>query len=31
VRSRKMRLTAGGYITVENRIITINKKPPARW
>ena len=24
-------LTAGGYITVENRIITINKKPPARW
>jgi CRP/FNR family cyclic AMP-dependent transcriptional regulator len=24
-------LTAGGYITVENRFITINKKPPARW
>lgn len=24
-------LTTGGYITVENRIITINKKPPARW
>lgn len=24
-------LTAGGYITVENRYITINKKPPARW
>jgi CRP/FNR family transcriptional regulator, cyclic AMP receptor protein len=24
-------LTVGGYITVENRIITINKKPPARW
>src|SRR4029079_11974400 len=24
-------LTAGGYITVENRRITINKKPPARW
>ncbi len=24
-------LNAGGYITVENRIITINKKPPARW
>jgi len=24
-------LTAGGYISVENRIITINKKPPARW
>ncbi len=24
-------LTQGGYITVENRIITINKKPPARW
>jgi CRP/FNR family cyclic AMP-dependent transcriptional regulator len=24
-------LTAGGYIKVENRIITINKKPPARW
>lgn len=24
-------LTAGGYITVENRIVTINKKPPARW
>ena len=24
-------LTQGGYISVENRIITINKKPPARW
>lgn len=24
-------LSAGGYITVENRYITINKKPPARW
>jgi CRP/FNR family cyclic AMP-dependent transcriptional regulator len=24
-------LTSGGYITVENRFITINKKPPARW
>jgi len=24
-------LTVGGYITVENRMITINKKPPARW
>jgi len=24
-------LTAGGYIKVENRIITINKRPPARW
>ncbi len=24
-------LTLGGYISVENRIITINKKPPARW
>ncbi len=24
-------LTVGGYITVENRIITINKKPPAKW
>jgi CRP/FNR family transcriptional regulator, cyclic AMP receptor protein len=24
-------LTQGGYITVENRIITINKKPPSRW
>jgi CRP/FNR family cyclic AMP-dependent transcriptional regulator len=24
-------LTTGGYITVENRIVTINKKPPARW
>src|SRR3954464_6841567 len=24
-------LTAGGYISVENRMITINKKPPARW
>lgn len=24
-------LTTGGYITVENRFITINKKPPARW
>ena len=24
-------LTQGGYISVENRIITVNKKPPARW
>ena len=24
-------LTVGGYITVENRFVTINKKPPARW
>jgi CRP/FNR family cyclic AMP-dependent transcriptional regulator len=24
-------LSQGGYITVENRFITINKKPPARW
>ena len=24
-------LTTGGYITVEHRFITINKKPPARW
>ncbi len=24
-------LTAGGYISVESRIITINKKPPPRW
>ena len=24
-------LTQGGYITVEHRFITINKKPPARW
>lgn len=24
-------LTVGGYISVENRIVTINKKPPARW
>ena len=24
-------LTVGGYITVENRIITINKKTPSRW
>jgi CRP/FNR family cyclic AMP-dependent transcriptional regulator len=24
-------LSAGGYIKVENRIITITKKPPARW
>jgi len=24
-------LTAGGYITVESRHITINKKPPSRW
>ena len=24
-------LSQGGYISVENRIITINKKPPARW
>jgi CRP/FNR family cyclic AMP-dependent transcriptional regulator len=24
-------LTQGGYITVEHRFITINKRPPARW
>jgi len=24
-------LTVGGYVTVQNRIVTINKKPPARW
>jgi CRP/FNR family cyclic AMP-dependent transcriptional regulator len=24
-------LTVGGYISVENRFITINKKPPAKW
>ena len=24
-------LTAGGYLTVENRKITLNRKPPARW
>ena len=24
-------LTVGGYISVDHRIITINKKPPARW
>jgi CRP/FNR family cyclic AMP-dependent transcriptional regulator len=24
-------LTIGGYVTVENRQITINRKPPARW
>ena len=24
-------LTVGGYITVDHRVITINKKPPARW
>jgi CRP/FNR family cyclic AMP-dependent transcriptional regulator len=24
-------LTTGGYIKVENRLITITKKPPARW
>jgi CRP/FNR family cyclic AMP-dependent transcriptional regulator len=24
-------LTIGGYISVENRIVTINKKPPAKW
>jgi CRP/FNR family cyclic AMP-dependent transcriptional regulator len=24
-------LTTGGYITVESRVITINKKPPAHW
>lgn len=24
-------LTVGGYISVENRIVTINKKPPAKW
>jgi CRP/FNR family cyclic AMP-dependent transcriptional regulator len=24
-------LTIGGYVTIENRQITINRKPPARW
>jgi CRP/FNR family cyclic AMP-dependent transcriptional regulator len=24
-------LTVGGYVTVENRSITIHRKPPARW
>lgn len=24
-------LTIGGYVTVDNRIITIHRKPPARW
>jgi CRP/FNR family cyclic AMP-dependent transcriptional regulator len=24
-------LATGGYISVENRIVTINKRPPARW
>ena len=24
-------LTQGGYISVEHRFITINKKPPSRW
>ncbi len=24
-------LTVGGYISVKNRIVTINKKPPAKW
>jgi CRP/FNR family cyclic AMP-dependent transcriptional regulator len=24
-------LTIGGYVTVVDRIITINRKPPARW
>jgi CRP/FNR family cyclic AMP-dependent transcriptional regulator len=24
-------LTVGGYVSVENRIVTINKKPPAKW
>jgi CRP/FNR family cyclic AMP-dependent transcriptional regulator len=24
-------LATGGYISIENRVITINKKPPARW
>lgn len=24
-------LTVGGYISVENRIITLNKRPPQRW
>ena len=24
-------LTVGGYISVDNRIVTINKKPPAKW
>jgi CRP/FNR family cyclic AMP-dependent transcriptional regulator len=24
-------LTIGGYVTIENRQITINRKPPSRW
>jgi CRP/FNR family cyclic AMP-dependent transcriptional regulator len=24
-------LTIGGYVTIENRTITIHRKPPARW
>jgi CRP/FNR family cyclic AMP-dependent transcriptional regulator len=24
-------LTTGGYVTVVDRQITINRKPPARW
>jgi CRP/FNR family cyclic AMP-dependent transcriptional regulator len=24
-------LTVGGYVTIENRTITIHRKPPARW
>jgi hypothetical protein len=24
-------LTVGGYVTVADRVITINRKPPARW
>jgi CRP/FNR family cyclic AMP-dependent transcriptional regulator len=24
-------LTIGGYVTIENRQITIHRKPPARW
>ena len=26
-----MDLTIGGYVTIENRQITINRKPPSRW
>jgi CRP/FNR family cyclic AMP-dependent transcriptional regulator len=24
-------LTVGGYVTVTDRIVTIHRKPPARW
>jgi len=24
-------LIAGGYVSVESRMITINKRPPAKW